>query len=132
MGGSNHCGLRRHSSNSLQWMLHILAKHPDIQTVLSEEAWSLGGYSGALMTIKQSCAFVKEMSCLYPTAQFLTRILDHMISLAGYTLPAEIPVAFAFFATSPIEDVSMVRWCFSRIDGHAMILSHILKLETEF
>lgn len=92
------------TSNSLQWMLYILAKRPDIQTIISEEVRSLGGDPAAFMEIKQSCpyigAFVKEVLRLYPTAPFLARTLDHTISLGGYTLPAGVPIVFSLYTTS--------------------------------
>lgn len=95
------------TSNSLQWMLWNLAKYPRVQRAIREEVESLGDLE-AFMNIKQTCpylgAFVKEVSRLYPTAPFLARFLDHPISLDGYPLPANVPIAFSLYTTSRMPE----------------------------
>lgn len=92
------------TSNSLQWMLHTLAKYPEIQTKILEEVEGIYTNLNSLQDIKQSCpylaAFVKEVSRLYPTAPFLARSLDQTITLKNYTIPPKVPIVFSLYTTS--------------------------------
>lgn len=91
------------TSNSLQWMLYVLAKYPNVQTKLHEELKALSEcYLEDNLLEKASYlrAFLREVSRLYPTAPFLARTLDKDIVLDGYLIPAGKTFVFSLYTTS--------------------------------
>lgn len=93
------------TSNSMQWMLYLLAKYPDCQDRIITEAKQL--LSGSFLNYRETApfllSFIKEASRLYPTAPFLARILEKDIVLANYNIPAGTPLIFSLYTTSRME-----------------------------
>lgn len=91
------------TSNSLQWMLYIIAKHPDIQSKLRKESTQMLGENGDNpnpRTISYLKAFSQEVSRLYPVAPFLARTLDKDVVLGGYSIPPRQPIVLSMYTTS--------------------------------
>lgn len=92
------------TSNSLQWMLYLLAKHQDVQLKILNETSPLfdcpDNFKDNIPYLK---AFVREVSRLYPTAPFLARTLDKDVILGNYTVPAGKTIVFSLFTTSRME-----------------------------
>ncbi|CAA2962123.1 cytochrome P450 315a1, mitochondrial [Olea europaea subsp. europaea] len=92
------------TSNSLQWMLYMIAKRQDVQLKILEEVIPLFNNPGDLEKIHEKApylrAFLREVSRLYPTAPFLARTLSKDIVLGGYLIPAGKPIVLSLFTTS--------------------------------
>lgn len=68
------------TANSLQWMLYLIAKNPEVQEKLRENIRS----SDAQPMLKN---ILRETLRLYPVAPFLTRYLPAGGVIGGYTIP---------------------------------------------
>lgn len=96
------------TSNALQWMFYLIAKHQEIQNKLYEEAEELltkfgsnpdeiYGHANYLR------AFLKESLRLYPTAPFIARAIDKHLILDSYSIPPGNIYVFSCFTTSRSE-----------------------------
>lgn len=95
------------TSNSLQWMLYLIAKHQDVQLKILNEVNPLlegCGFEDLMDRAPYLRSFLKEASRLYPTAPFLARSLDKEIKLNGYSIPAKQPIVFSLYTTSRMEN----------------------------
>lgn len=95
------------TSNSLQWMLYLIAKRKDVQMkILTEVNPILGDPEGSKKLVQNAPylrAFIREASRLYPTAPFLARTLEEDIKLDNYMVPAGTPIVFSLYTTSRSE-----------------------------
>lgn len=88
------------TSHATQWAFYLLSRNPEAQTkVLTEVRKAVGAHAAtipeeALANMPYVKAVIKETLRLYPVAPFLTRILDHDISLNGYNVPAGVSSPF--------------------------------------
>ena len=91
------------TSNSLQWLLYLIAKHPEVQERLRRDVTPLineSNFENLRDSAPYLAAFVKEAARLYPTAPFLARTLDHDIALDQFKIPAGVTIVFSLFTTS--------------------------------
>lgn len=71
----------------MQWVLYLLARHPDVQHRTAVEIAHGEGWQTGASLLKGS---VKEALRLYPVATFLTRILPQESIVGDYVIPAEV------------------------------------------
>ena len=91
------------TSNTMQWVLYMMAKNPDKQEVLRQEVLSvLGNETMATPTMLAEMpylkAWVRETLRLYPVLTAISRVLPTDIILSGYHIPAGTQVdCFSYF-----------------------------------
>ena len=91
------------TSNTMQWVLYMMAKNPDKQEILRQEILSvLGNETTATPTMLAQMpylkAWVRETLRLYPVLSELFRVLPTDIILSGYSIPAGTQVnVFSYF-----------------------------------
>lgn len=99
------------TSNSLQWMLYLMAKCRDVQEKLfqdSKKLLSSQTLDSDLENLSEKApylrAFMKEVARLYPTAPFLARTLPKDIQLGNYVIPKGVPIVLSLYTTSRMEE----------------------------
>ena len=101
------------TSNTMQWVLYMMAKHPVKQEILRKEVLFLLGDKAtadqtALAQMPYLKAWVRETLRLYPVLSVLFRVLPTDITLSGYHIPAgtqvNIPAYFMSRNKSFFED----------------------------
>lgn len=90
------------TSNSMQWVIEMLARHPDIQEKLHQEIISNApdGQTPSHDCIQNSPylkAVIKEVLRMYPIAITVTRILNEDTVIMGYQVPANTLVLMGVF-----------------------------------
>ena len=91
------------TSNTMQWVLYMMAKHPVKQEILRREVLSVLGNETiatptALAQMPYLKAWVRETLRLYPVLSVLFRVLPTDITLSGYRIPASTQVnTLAYF-----------------------------------
>jgi len=91
------------TSNTMQWILYMMAKNPDKQEILRQEVLSvLGNNTTATPTTLAEMpylkAWVRETLRLYPVFSVMFRVLPTDINLSGYHIPAGTQVnCLAYF-----------------------------------
>ena len=98
------------TSNTMQWVLYMLARNPEKQAILRQEVLSvLGEQSHASPdTIAQMPylrAWVRETLRLYPPLTILSRITSKDLSLSGYYIPAGTELHMHIYHMSRDENV---------------------------
>lgn len=94
------------TSSTFQWILLMLANHPDKQSILQEEIQSVFGDNPNDMSAKQLSklkyfkAFMRETMRMRQPVPFNSRILDHDINLSGYHIPKNSMILSCTQATS--------------------------------
>lgn len=87
------------TSNTMQWVLYMMAKNPDKQEILRQEVLSVLGDETiatptALAQMPYLKAWVRETLRLYPVLSVLFRVLPTDTTLGGYDIPAGTQVDF--------------------------------------
>jgi ecdysteroid 2-hydroxylase len=87
----------------MQWVLYLLARHPEVQNKIVNEIASvqssnqrIGDEWQHIPTIKGS---VKEALRLYPVATFLTRVMQEQCAIGGYNIPPDV-INIYFFSVN--------------------------------
>ena len=98
------------TSNTMQWVVYLLARNPEKQAILRQEVLSvLGEQSHASPdTIAQMPylrAWVRETLRLYPPLTILSRISSKDLSLSGYHIPAGTELHMHIYHMSRDENV---------------------------
>ena len=98
------------TSNTMQWIIYLLARNPEKQAILRQEVLSvLGEQSHASPdTIAQMPylrAWVRETLRLYPPLTILSRISSKDLSLSGYQIPAGTELHMHIYHMSRDENV---------------------------
>ena len=98
------------TSNTMQWMLYELAKHPDVQSRVREEVLQVlpndcEPDSGTLQHLPLLRSTVKETLRLYPVLITTGRILEQDVVLSGYRIPANKSLMLMHYTMSRREDI---------------------------
>ena len=98
------------TSNTMQWMLYLLAKHPDVQSRVREEVLrEIPGDSEpnsyTLQRLNLVRCVIKETLRLYPVLIFTNRVLEDDMVLSGYHVPAKTEVGIMHHAIGRREDI---------------------------
>ena len=98
------------TSNTMQWVLYMMAKHPNRQEILRHEVISvLGNETIAsptdLSQMPYLKAWVRETLRLYPVLSALFRILPTDMVLSGYNIPAGTQVNVLAYYMSRDESI---------------------------
>ncbi|XP_078373566.1 cytochrome P450 27C1-like [Oculina patagonica] len=98
------------TSNTMQWVLYMMAKNPDKQEILRQEVLSVLGdqNQASPATIAQMPylkAWVRETLRLYPVLSIFGRIASEDLILSGYHIPAGTQLDFLVYFMSHDEDV---------------------------
>lgn len=98
------------TSNTMQWMLYLLAKHPDVQSRVRDEVLQvLPGDtqpdSSNIQHLQLVRSTVKETLRLYPVLISTGRILEKDVVLSGYHIPANTSLWLMHFAMGRREDI---------------------------
>ena len=98
------------TSNTMQWILYMMAKNPDKQEILRQEVLSvLGNNTTATPTTLAEMpylkAWVRETLRLYPVLIVIFRILPADINLSGYHMPAGTQVNCLAYFMSRDENI---------------------------
>lgn len=87
------------TSNTMQWMLYLLAKHPDVQNRVREEVMHVFPEGTDPNVANLQCipllkATIKETLRLFPVLIVTGRVLPTDIVLSGYHIPANTSMMF--------------------------------------
>ncbi|XP_034941598.1 cytochrome P450 315a1, mitochondrial [Chelonus insularis] len=82
---------------SIQWVLYLLATHPDIQDKIASAAISMTAEE--IMKDQYLKGVIKESLRLYPTAPFITRILPKECSVTGYVIPQNELIVMSLYSS---------------------------------
>ena len=98
------------SSNTMQWMLYLLAKHPEVQSRIREEINSVATKGcqldeSMLQKIPLVKCVIKETLRLYPVLVVTGRILNEDVVLSGYQVPVNTPLLFMHHGMGRREDL---------------------------
>ncbi|KAJ7394491.1 hypothetical protein OS493_000305 [Desmophyllum pertusum] len=98
------------TSNTMQWVLYMMAKNPDKQEILRQEVLSVLGdqNQASPTTIGQMPylkACVRETLRLYPVISLFGRIASKDLILSGYHIPAGTQLDFLVYHMSRDESV---------------------------
>ncbi|XP_068709768.1 25-hydroxyvitamin D-1 alpha hydroxylase, mitochondrial-like [Montipora foliosa] len=98
------------TSNTMQWMLYMMAKNPEKQEVLRQEVLSvLGNETIATPTTLEEMpyikAWVRETLRLYPVSSALFRILPKDMMIRDFHIPAGTQIIMLLYAMSRDENV---------------------------
>ena len=98
------------TSNTMQWILYMMAKNPDKQVILRQEVLSvLGNNTTATPTTLAEMpylkAWVRETLRLYPVLPVTFRILPTDTNLSGYHIPAGTQVTSLAYFMSRDESI---------------------------
>ena len=97
-------------SNTMQWVIYMMARNPDKQAILRQEVLSVLGEQNHASpdTIAQMPylrAWVRETLRLYPPLMILTRITSKDLILSGYQIPAGTELHLLAYQMSRDETV---------------------------
>ena len=97
-------------SNTMQWVIYMMARNPDKQAILRQEVLSVLGEQNHASpdTIAQMPylrAWVRETLRLYPPLMILTRITSKDLILSGYQIPAGTELHLLAYQMSRDESV---------------------------
>ena len=97
-------------SNTMQWVIYMMARNPDKQAILRQEVLSVLGEQNHASpdTIAQMPylrAWVRETLRLYPPIMILTRITSKDLILSGYQIPAGTELHLLAYQMSRDESV---------------------------
>eukprot|EP00795_Rhopilema_esculentum_P015013 gene15013-6172_t len=97
------------TSNTMQWMLYLIAKNPHAQSRIREEISRVlpQGQEPTAESLQQLSlvkAAVKETLRLYPVLILTSRVLEHDVVLSGYHVPANTKLTFMHHAMGRSED----------------------------
>ena len=98
------------TSNTMQWMLYLLAKNPDVQSRVRDEVLQVLPNdcivdSGTLQQLHLLRSTVKETLRLYPVLITTGRILKKDVILSGYRIPANKSLMLMHYTMSRREDI---------------------------
>ena len=98
------------TSNTMQWMLYLLAKNPDIQSRVREEVLrEIPGddepNSKTLQRLHLVRSTIKETLRLYPVLILTARRIEQDIVLSGYHVLANTRIKFAHYVMGRREDI---------------------------
>ena len=98
------------TSNTMQWMLYLLAKNPDIQSRVREEVLrEIPGddepNSNTLQRLHLVRSVIKETLRLHPVLIVTGRVLEDDIILSGYHIPANTSLLLMHHAMGRREDI---------------------------
>ena len=98
------------TSNTMQWVIYMMARNPDKQAILRQEVLSVLGEQNHASpdTIAQMPylrAWVRETLRLYPPLTVLSRITSKDLSLSGYHIPAGTELHMHIYHMSRDENV---------------------------
>ena len=98
------------TSNTMQWMLYLLAKNPDVQSRVHDEVLQVLPNdcvpdSGTLQHLHLLRSTVKETLRLYPVLIATGRILKKDVILSGYRIPANESLMLMHYTMSRREDI---------------------------
>lgn len=127
------------TSHTAQWVLYLLAQHPEVQEKAVREIASIQSVDGKLgsewqhiPTIKGS---VKEALRLYPVATFLTRLLPEHSVIGDYDIPPETLVLMSIFTSGRndryfynAEQFLPERWSRRASSNDNMVMNHFASL----
>lgn len=127
------------TSHTAQWVLYLLAQHPEVQEKAVREIASIQSVDGKLgsewqhiPTIKGS---VKEALRLYPVATFLTRLLPEHSVIGDYDIPPETLVLMSIFTSGRndryfynAEQFLPERWSRHASSNDNMVMNHFASL----
>ena len=77
------------TANSTQWILYLLAHHPNLQDELYAELQQVRS-SDDIVQLPLLRGTIREALRLYPVAPFLTRYLPEDSLIGGYHVPAGV------------------------------------------
>jgi cytochrome P450 len=80
---------RPQTANSTQWILYLLARHPNLQDELYAELQQARS-SDDIVQLPLLRGTIREALRLYPVAPFLTRYLPEDSLIGGYHVPAGV------------------------------------------
>lgn len=98
------------TSNTMQWVLYMMAKNPDKQEILRQEVLSVLGDRIQASPTKVAQmpylrAFVRETLRLYPPVAIFGRIAGKDLILSGYHIPAGTQLHFLVYHMGRDESV---------------------------
>ena len=98
------------TSNTMQWMLYLLAKNPSVQSRVRDEVLrvipgDLEPDSNSLQRLHLVRSTIKETLRLYPVLIATGRVLEHDIVLSGYHIPANTSLLLMHHAMGRREDI---------------------------
>ncbi|ELU04306.1 hypothetical protein CAPTEDRAFT_117101 [Capitella teleta] len=98
------------TSNTMQWVIEMLARNPDIQKKLHQEVSSVVGKDQVLsnsdiQNLPYLKAIIKEVLRMYPVAGTITRILSEETAIQGYLVPADTTVLVGVFQICRDPDI---------------------------
>ena len=98
------------TSNTMQWVIYMMARNPDKQAILRQEVLSVLGEQNHASpdTIAQMPylrAWVRETLRLYPPIMILNRIASKDLILSGYHIPAGTELHLLAYQMSRDENV---------------------------
>ncbi|KAL9970165.1 hypothetical protein ACROYT_G022493 [Oculina patagonica] len=120
------------TSNTMQWVLYMMAKNPDKQEILRNEVLSVLGNEmpatpSTLAQMPYLKAWVRETLRLYPVLSNLSRILSQDIVIGGFQIPADTQVNILLYHMSrnentfeDAEDFKPERWLRNKHKNHSM------------
>lgn len=79
------------TANSTQWILYLLARHPNLQDELYAELQQARS-SDDIVQLPLLRGTIREALRLYPVAPFLTRYLPEDSLIGGYHVPAGVSI----------------------------------------
>lgn len=97
------------TSNTMQWVIYELSRHPDIQERLRDEIMSVTNGDvtdhAALQKMPYLKAVIKEALRLYPIAGVVTRIIQEDVVLSGYNIPKGTTIIASTYMTGRNQDI---------------------------
>ena len=120
------------TSNTMQWVLYMMAKNPEKQEILRNEVLSVLGNElpatpTTLAQMPYLKAWVRETLRLFPVLSQLSRILTQDIVLSGYNIPSGTQASFLLYYMSrnesnfeDAEDFKPERWLRGKDKNHLM------------
>ena len=98
------------TSNTMQWMLYLLAKNPEVQSRVRNEVLSVLPDdceldNSALQQLHLLRSTMKETLRLYPVLISTGRILEQDVTLSGYHVPANTALMVMNYVMGRREDV---------------------------
>ena len=105
------------TSNTMQWVLYMMAKNPDKQDILRQEVLSVLGDTTlatptTLTQMPYLKAWVRETLRLYPVLCVIARKPTEDITLSGYLIPAGTQIQFLTHVMGRDEKLFEDAWAF--------------------